>query len=262
MSTLMKPSGPKVALITGGTSGIGRALVVRFAQAGWTVATCARREAELRRLEREVPGVRGFVCDLADRAQRERLVRDVRALGPLHALVNNAAIQRAYAVEGAPRGDEELEIQVNLVGPLALGHALMPDLAASAGVLVNVSSGLAYVPLARSPVYCATKAALSMYTRSAALQRPRIRLVEAVVPLVDTPMTAGRGTRKLSADDAAAQIQAGIARGGAVIRVGATRLLPVLLRIAPALVTMLLNRPDGPPDAPPGSLARSTEVAS
>jgi hypothetical protein len=88
-----------------------------------------------------------------------------------------------------------------------------------------------------------------MYTRSAALQRPGARLVEVVLPLVDTRMTAGRGTRKLSPAEAAEQIHQGITRGDAVVRVGQTRLLPLLLRTAPGLLTRLMNRVDAPAPA-------------
>lgn len=242
----------KVVLITGGTAGVGRALVEKYAREGWRVATCARRAEDLRALERELPGVRGFVCDLGDaRARRELLAAVRRELGPLHGLINNAGLQHAYAVSAATEREAQLEeeVQVNLVAPLALGHLALAEVAASGGFIANVSSGLAYIPKARSPVYCATKAGLSMYTRSAALQRPGARLVEVVLPLVDTRMTAGRGTRKLSPAEAAEQIHQGITRGDAVVRVGQTRLLPLLLRTAPGLLTRLMNRVDAPAPA-------------
>lgn len=242
-------SNTQVVLITGGTHGVGRALVEKYTREGWRVATCARREEELRALEQQVPGVRGFVCDVGNARERRQLLEAVRReLGPVHGLINNAGIQHTYAVASAEAYEERLEeeVRINLVAPLALGHLVMAEVASQAGFIANVSSGLAYVPKARSPVYCATKAALSMYTRSAELQHPGARLVEIVLPLVETRMTHGRGRGKLSAAATAGQIFDGIASGASVVHVGKARLLPLLLRAAPGLLTRLMNREDPP----------------
>ncbi|HEX8697902.1 MAG TPA: SDR family NAD(P)-dependent oxidoreductase [Myxococcaceae bacterium] len=242
-------SNAKTVLITGGTQGVGRALVEKYAREGWRVATCARREEELRALEQHVPGVRGFVCDVGDARERRQLLAAVRReLGPVYGLINNAGIQHAYAVALAEADEERLEeeVRINLVAPLALGHLAMAEVASQGGFIANVSSGLAYVPKARSPVYCATKAALSMYTRSAELQHPGACFVEIVLPLVETRMTHGRGRGKLSPAAAAEQIFEGIASGAPVVHVGKARLLPLLLRLAPGLLTRLMNREDPP----------------
>ncbi|NMO15598.1 SDR family NAD(P)-dependent oxidoreductase [Pyxidicoccus fallax] len=239
----------KVVLITGGTHGVGRALVEKYAREGWRVATCSRREEELRTLEREVSGARGFVCDVGRAEERRRLLEAVRReVGPVQGLINNAAIQHAYGVSEAGALEDRLdeEVRINLVAPLALGHAVLAEVASRGGFIANVSSGLAYIPRSRSPVYCATKAALSMYTRSALLQRPGARFVEVVLPLVDTRMTAGRGSGKLSPAATAEQIHDGIASGASVVHVGKTRLLPFLLRVAPGLLARVMNREDAP----------------
>jgi uncharacterized oxidoreductase len=252
----------KVVLITGGTHGVGRALVEKYARAGWRVATCARREAELRALEREVPGVQGFVCDVASAEGRRQLVEEVRRrVGPLHALINNAGIQHSYPVSSAEGLEERLEeeVRINLVAPLALGHLVLDEVVSRGGFIANVSSGLAYIPKARSPVYCATKAGLSMYTRSALLQRPEVRFVEVVLPLVETRMTAGRGRGKLSPEEAAEQIHDGIASGARVVHVGKARLLPFMMRLAPGLLARVMNREDAPrptSELPAGGVAR------
>jgi len=239
----------KVVLITGGTHGVGRALVEKYTREGWRVAACARREEELRALERDVPGVQGFVCDVGNAEARRQLLEAVRRqMGPVHGLINNAGIQFAYAVSAAEGHEERLdeEVRVNLVAPLALGHLALAEVASQGGFIANVSSGLAYVPKARSPVYCATKAALSMYTRSAVLQRPGARFVEVILPLIETRMTTGRGRGKLSPAATADQIFEGIASGASVIHVGKARLLPLLLRAAPGLLTRVMNREDAP----------------
>jgi len=231
-------------LITGGTRGIGLALVNHYQQAGWRVITCARSRQAVAR--QGASGVEAFVCDVAAADDRRHLVERV---GRLDGLINNAAVQGSEALHATTDDTLEHEVRVNLIGPLALGHALLPQMNPG-GFIANVSSGLAYVPLGRSPVYCATKAGLSMYTRSARLQRPGVRLVEVVLPLVDTEMTAGRGRDKLAPEEAALQIAAGIARGDETVRVGKARLLPMMLRLAPRLMAHLLNRGEQPTGAP------------
>lgn len=226
-----------VVVITGGTEGVGQALVRRFVARGVQVVTCARRP-------RELPGATVVAADVTRAEDRARLVTVARARGGVVGLINNAAIQRPHrlAEGGASPQDLEVELHTNLLAPIALGQMLLGDLAAHGGFLANVSSGLAYVPHARAPVYCATKAGLSHYTRSAQRQHPGVRLVEIVLPMVDTAMTRGRGRGKLSADEAARQIVAGLDAGRETIWVGKARLLPWLLRLVPGLITDLLGR--------------------
>ncbi len=236
MTTERRP----VVVVTGGGAGIGREIVQLYRARGVHVVTCSRSAAEM-----EEPGLTVLAADVASASDRERLVRAARARGRVVGLVNNAAVQRAYALtRGAAHArDLEEEIAINLLAPLALGHLLAEEIAASGGFIANVSSGLAYVPIARSPVYAATKAGLSQYTRSARRQRPALRMVEVVLPLVDTAMTRGRGRGKISPEEAARQIVEGLDAGRETIRVGKARWLPWLLRLAPSAVAWLLNRP-------------------
>lgn len=234
-------------LITGGTSGIGRALVEQYHRDGWRVITCARSIEALNALEQEFTDIVTVPCDLADREERRALLQHVaESVDGLDGLINNAAVQMSYAyAAGADRvADVELEIAVNLAAPVALGQSFAPMLARRGGFIANVTSGLAYIPKGRSPLYAGTKAGLAQYTRSVRLQHPRVRFIEVVMPLVDTALTAGRGSNKLTAAEAARQMRAGIVSGRETVWVGKTRFLPIMNRVAPGLLKRLINRDD------------------
>jgi uncharacterized oxidoreductase len=242
-----------IVAITGASRGLGQALVVEGLAAGWEIVACVRDAARaFSELPRD-PHVHTVECDLRSSADVHALAERLKAEFPkLRGLVNNAGVQYSYPVlEGARFGQElEDEIRINLTSPLQLSHELMPLLSRNGGFIANVSSVLAYVPKARSPVYAATKAALSLYTRSARLQSPGVRFTEILLPLVDTDMTRGRGNprHKLSPGEAARRIVAGLERRPNRLLIGAARLIPWLLRILPeSVVVRLINRSDAQP---------------
>jgi uncharacterized oxidoreductase len=132
----------------------------------------------------------------------------------------------------------EEEVRLNLLAPALLAQLLLPTMIArGSGRIVNVSSGLALFPKERTGLYAATKAGLSSFTQSLRYQVERhgIGVTEVLLPLVDTPMTAGRAGRKLQPGAVADQILAGVDRGRPVIRIGAARILPVMQIAAPWL---------------------------
>jgi len=233
-----------VILVTGGSAGIGRALVHQLHASGARVVTCARDVDALDALERELPGVHTVPCDLTSAAERAALVDAVRAFGAgrLDGLVNNAAIQDCYRFEagGEDPGRVEREIALNLVAPIDLAHRLADDLAG--GWVANISSGLAHIPIGRCPVYAGTKAGLSHYTASVREQSPSVRFVDVLLPVVDTRMTAGRDVSKITPAEAARQILAGVDAGSPVVRVGKARLVPILNWLAPGLLRRVFNR--------------------
>ncbi len=223
----------KTTLVTGGSSGIGEALVRALAAAGARVLTCGRNEAALAR-----SGAETLACDLATRDGRASLVEWVgKQTDALDLLVHNAGVQHEVRID--PDLDEdavEQEIATNLLAPIALTAALLPLLERGREpVVVQLSSGLAIAPKASAPVYCATKAALSNFSRGLRFQlEPKgIRVVDVVTPLVKTPMTAGRHDGAMEVDDFVAKLLRGLAAGKDEIYVGKARLLPVLLRLAP-----------------------------
>ncbi len=230
----------RLVAITGANRGIGRALVEVFLQADWDVVACVRSAPSLSVQQGRRDRVHFALGHLEHAGGAAALGAElVQRFPNLAGLVNNAATQ-ALEPFTSPQSLGE-EFQLNVQSPIALGTQLAPTLARNQGFVANISSGLAYIPQGRSPVYAATKAALSMYTKAARLQQPEVRFVEVILPLVDTDMTRGRGQNKMSADDAARQIVRGIERGDLTLCVGKAKLLPLLLRLAPSLLTRAMN---------------------
>lgn len=177
-------------LITGGTSGIGLAIAERFLSAGNEVIICGRRESALAEMRAKHPTLHTLVADTGSATAREALVTEVLARFPkLNVLINNAGIQRKVAMTKVePWADVAQEIAINLEGPIHLSMLLTAHLQKQERALIaNVSSGLAFVPLAVAPVYSATKAALHSFTLSLRHQlQPSIEVVEIIPPAVRT----------------------------------------------------------------------------
>ena len=153
----------RTVLVTGGASGIGLALAARLLVAGSRVIVCGRRESALRAAAAAHPGLVTRACDLAREEERVALAEwVVREHPALDVLVNNAGIQRRFRLdEPEPWRETREELAINLDAPVHLTLVLLPHLRTRpCAAVVNVTSGLAFVPLAIAPVYCATKAAL------------------------------------------------------------------------------------------------------
>jgi uncharacterized oxidoreductase len=238
----MQLNGKRV-LVTGATSGIGEALVRRLTADGATVIAVGRDAERLRRVESELPGVSTFRADLARCDARLALAASVVDLGGVDVLINNAGTQTEVDALKPPEWrDLAREFEVNLAAPIHLIHLLLPSLVAhgsvtDASVIVNVTSGLALAPKAASAPYCATKAGLRSYTKALRWQirMQHVRVVEALPPLVETPMTAGRNEGAISASDCAAQLVDGLTTEREEIYIGRTKLLRAVMRIAPAI---------------------------
>jgi uncharacterized oxidoreductase len=235
------------ALVTGGSAGIGRELALQLAAAGDRVLICGRDRARLDDTVATGGGrIRAVVCDIARADGRATLVEAAQALGaPLDLLVHNAGVQFEARFGEATVSPEavEREIAINLTAPLALTAALMPQLRRPGATVINVTSLLARHPKVAAPVYCATKAGLRAFSQALRHQLAPLGLhvIEAVPPLVDTAMTAGRGRRKISPTEAARQIVAGLPRRRAEIHIGVARALCTLDRLAPSLVARALR---------------------
>jgi uncharacterized oxidoreductase len=189
-------------LITGGATGIGYAMAEAFLEAGNTVIICGRREERLREAHARHPALHTRVCDVADAADRSGLVDWVSTrFSDLNVLVNNAGVQRD--VDFTQGLGEflagENEIRVNLEAPIILSGLFVPLLARNKGAaIVNVSSGLGFVPAVRMPVYSASKAGLHAFSMAIRPQLSKIgiTLFEVVPPAVDTELNpAGRARR-------------------------------------------------------------------
>ncbi len=210
-------------LLTGGATGIGLALAQRFAQAGSQVIICGRRADALQAAQQQVPGLHYYACDLALAADRAELAQRVVADFPaLNVLLNNAGIQNRFQVAALPPDlaaweQQRQEIAINFEAPIHLAALLLPHLRQqSAPAIVNVSSGLAFAPMAAAPIYSATKAALHSFTLSLRQQLAStgVRVLEIVPPAVNTDLGgAGLHTWAVPVDEFADSIMARLAAG-------------------------------------------------
>ena len=189
-------------LITGGATGIGFALAEALVNAGNKVLICGRRTAKLEEARQKLPQIQVRQCDLSRKEDRESLYNWVKdEYEDLNMLVNNAGVQRAIDLKkGASdllRGEDE--VQVNFVAPIYLSACFAPLLMGKKeAAIINVSSGLAFVPIAVMPVYCAAKAGIHMFSVSLRhqLKGTSVKVFEVVPPAVDTEL--GKGSSRNS----------------------------------------------------------------
>ena len=184
-------------LVTGGGSGIGRGLAEALHAAGNQVIVSGRRKALLEETAEANPGMKFLVLDIEDRAAVRSLATRLASEFPaLNVLINNAGIMRAENLldQQDDLNDAEAIVTTNLMGPIRLTAALLPLLRKQAhSTIVNVSSGLAFVPLAFTPTYCATKAAIHSYTQSLRyqLKDTTTEVLEIIPPYVQTDLMDG-----------------------------------------------------------------------
>jgi uncharacterized oxidoreductase len=197
--TTMKMTGNTI-LITGGGSGIGRELALRFNDLGNTVIVAGRRMEALRETIGGRKDMHAMALDIEDpEAITAFAMRAVTEHPALNVLINNAGIMRREDLtKTRDLGDAEDTIVTNLLGPIRLTNALIDHLTRQPGAaIVNVSSGLAFVPLSGTPTYNATKAAIHSYTVSLRQQlKGKIEVIELVPPAVQTELTPGQSTRE------------------------------------------------------------------
>ena len=194
----MKQAGNTI-LVTGGGSGIGEALAHRFHDLGNTVVVAGRREDALHRAVAGRPNMHALTLDIESAEGVADFARRLLAAHPaLNVLVNNAGIMRFEALERSrDLADAEATINTNLLGPIRLTNALVEHLAGQRdAAVVNVTSGLAFVPLHVTPTYNATKAAIHSYTLSLReVLKGRVEVIELAPPAVQTGLTPGQETR-------------------------------------------------------------------
>ena len=188
----MQLSGNKI-LITGGASGIGLGLTEKFIQDGNTVIICGRREEVLSKVASTNANIIMHVCDLSDELERINLFKWVQANHPdTNVLINNAGIQNWMSVEEEnfyERAHEE--ITTNVLAPIHLAN-LFSELPAIK-TIINVTSGLAFIPMSKAPVYCATKAFMRSFTLSLRrLLKDKIEVIEMIPPALNTDL-GGKG---------------------------------------------------------------------
>lgn len=179
-------------LITGGGSGIGRALAEAFHARGNQVVIAGRRQAALDETTAANPGMASALLDIEAPSSigqfAERLTREHPAL---NVVIHNAGIMRPEDIKDGATDAAEATIATNLLGPIRLNAALIGHLLAQPkATVMTVSSGLAFTPLSLTPTYCATKAAIHSYSNSLRyqLRNSNVQVMELVPPYVQTEL--------------------------------------------------------------------------
>ncbi|OHV08752.1 SDR family oxidoreductase [Kushneria phosphatilytica] len=181
-------------LVTGGGSGIGLAIAERFLDAGSEVIICGRREDRLREAQQQHPALHVRVGDVEHQQGREALIEQItREFPNFNVLVNNAGLQRRhrFAEDDAPWSERQQEIAINFEAPVHLASLVLDHFRAQPrAAVINVSSGLAFVPGLFAPVYSATKAALHSFSLSlrGELAHTPIEVIEIAPPAVNTDL--------------------------------------------------------------------------
>jgi uncharacterized oxidoreductase len=184
-------------LITGGGTGIGRGLAEALHAKGNHVIIAGRRAGPLEEVARAVPGIATVLLDVADAQAIAPFAARVAADHPeLNVVIHNAGIMRAEQINAEPYDltDAEATVATNLLGPIRLTAALLPHLKSRPkATIMTVSSGLAFVPLAFTPTYSATKAAIHSWSQSlrAQLRETRVEVIELAPPAVATELMPG-----------------------------------------------------------------------
>lgn len=248
-SRVTSPAG--AVLITGGGSGIGAGLAGAFHARGRHVIVAGHRRARVEAVAARFPGMEAEEVDVADAEQVSALAERVWQRRPdLATVVSNAGIQRLFDFAGPASLDAtELgrEVDVNFKGVIHVANAFLPLLETRPGAqLVNVGSGLGYVPLAAAPVYSATKAAVHSFTISLRRQfaDAEVQIVELIPPAVVTDLHRNLDRmppRAMDLDTFVRAAMAGLDAGRDEIVVGLAKALKIFDRVAPGVGLRVVN---------------------
>lgn len=243
----MKLTG-RTILITGGSAGIGLAFALKFLSLGNEVIVTGRRQSVLDEVKAIYPKLHTIQSDVADPAQIATLAARVKAEFPrLDVVMNNAGIM-LYKNLKAPAADLPglmTEMNVNVGGVIGATSAFIDILTRNRGTVINVSSGLAFVPLPAAPIYSATKAAIHSYTQSLRfqLEETGVEVIELMPPAVKTDMTtelSEGGASLITTDELVKQSFASLKAGALEIWPGQTKQLALLRRLAPNFINKQL----------------------
>lgn len=239
-------------LITGGSAGIGLELAREFKKHNNRVIICGRNAERLASAAKEIGDIETIQCDLAKEADIHALMDTLKTkVGKLSILVNNAGVQQNYNfTQVDPEStvnniDWEIDVNFNaLVKLITLCLPLLRQQPQSA--IINMSSGLALTPKRSAPVYCATKAAVHIFSKAFRYQMedtaPNIAVFEAILPLVDTNMTRERENKgKISPEQVAKEVFKAMERDNYEIYVGKVKLLVLIQRVLPQLAERILR---------------------
>jgi meso-butanediol dehydrogenase / (S,S)-butanediol dehydrogenase / diacetyl reductase len=189
----------KVALITGGGTGIGRAIALAFAREGARVAVAGRRKEKLdetlRELEKQGDSGLAMACDVSNERDAQRAVRETaKIFGKMDVLVNNAGVLHAATIEGTSEEQWDKLLTINLKGPFLMCKAALPEFRkAGRGAIINVGSVLGLIAMKDRAAYCASKGGVTLLTKAMALDHAHENVrANCICPsIVETELVAG-----------------------------------------------------------------------
>ena len=242
-----------VVFITGGGSGIGMGLAAAFHSRGAKVIIGGRRRSKLEAVASRHPGIETLEIDVANPISVDECVKQLVAQHPnLNVVINNAGVQQLVDFTV----DEQLsasalgeEIDINLKGLIYVTAAVLPILKQQPRArLINISSGMCYIPRTSAPIYAATKAAVHSFTLSLRYQfkGSSVEIIEIIPPLVETDLHVSQRSKPpaiaMTLDAFVSAAMKGLDAGRPEIAVGLVRVLRPAARIAPRLFLKLVNR--------------------
>jgi uncharacterized oxidoreductase len=243
----------RTILITGGTSGIGLEMAKQLSERGNTIIITGRDVLKLEDAQKLSPSIHTIQSDVSDPKAIKELYKAVIAKFPnLDVLINNAGIMRNLNInKDRDLNDVTREIDINLSGPIRMVQQFLPHLKIQkSALIVNVSSGLAFIPMPISPVYCAAKAAIHSFSQTLRVQlaNTAVTVVELAPPGVETPLFRGefaeemKGQKGMDVKVLARAAISGIEAGKLEIRPGLSNVLKIFSRLAPKFMFGQLSK--------------------
>jgi len=237
-------------IITGATRGIGLEMLDKFHQLDNQIIAIARNQKALIELRNKYEDITTVQCDLSDEKSIDELVKEIKSThSDVNTLINNAGVQVNFYDSKFGEEQKSLqsikdEIQINLSAPIELTYRLIPIITQNKNAsIVNVSSGLAFAPKKSAPVYCGTKAAIHIFSKALRYQYEEsdLKIFEIIPPLVETDMTKGRGTGKLTPNQLVEEFIRAYKKDKFEVNIGKTKLLRFIQRISPKIADNILK---------------------
>jgi len=238
-------------LITGGSSGLGLSMAEELIEKGNTLIICGRSIEKLNAAKLRLPKLITYQCDVSNEQSVDTLIMKIKEKHTsLNILVNNAGVMHLHDIvnDSLPLKFQEMEIMTNFYGVISLCNKLIPLLKKQKNsAILNITSGLAYMPFMASPVYAATKAAVHSYSQSLrqSLKRTSIEVFEALPPMIDTEMSKNidmPGMKKISSEALAKIIIKDMNKGKKEIRPGMSAMMIRMYKLFPWLINTMMAK--------------------
>ena len=235
-------------IITGGSSGIGFEMCRQLIEKGNKVITCSRSLEKLSAAQKQLPDLIIYQCDIAQEPECETFVEWIIQNHPhVNVLINNAAVvsQTNFVEDPFILKKMKEEIATNILAPIRLIKLLFPVLVKNShSKIINITTGLVYVPRTIYTFYNASKAALHSFTQvlREQLKNENIKIIEVLFPAVDTPWHHGNPPKiAVSPKKAVTEMLKGITRNNTEIRILKVKLLYFIYRLAPKFAFKKIN---------------------